>query len=120
MGGLRKKECPQAEAELSRSKGTLGTDGRGFAMEQKSGGRRSELSTWYGEMGGGRGGREVVRKRKHRTVKRPEYRRTQATWGGSSSKVQGWPRPRMRGQVVFSASRFPTEPSYSCFETVAS
>lgn len=59
---------------------------------------------------GGGGGREVVRKRKHRTVKRPEYRRTQATWGGSSSKVQGWPRPRMRGQVVFSASRFPQSP----------
>lgn len=118
MGGkvtlrsVRKKECPQGEAELSWSQGILGTDGRGFAIERKSRGRRNGLSTRYGETG-------VVRKRKHRVMKGPEYRRTQATWGGSSSKVQGWPRPRMGGPVEFSASRFPTESNYSCFEIVA-
>lgn len=64
----------------------------------------------------------AVRKRKHISMKRPAYRRTQVmTWGGSSSKVhrEGWPRPSMK-EVEFSASGFPAEPSCSCFDTAAS
>lgn len=30
---------------------------------------------------------------------------------------EGWPRPRMKGQVEFSASSFPTKHKCSCFET---
>lgn len=33
---------------------------------------------------------------------------------------EGWPRPRMKAQVAFSAPGFPTEDSGSCSETAAS